>query len=352
MTHWRFIAGALTSAVLLVGGQPALAGPTPGGGLVIADFNGDGFDDVLFRNTAEGFVGWWYLDGTQVGTANPKIINGFGVPDPGPGFELLGAGKFDDDEFADVLWRETATGNVILWLMENLAIRDSVNLGFPPAGLTVAGVGDIDGNGNSDILFREGSGPGATVSAWLLEDDGMDGVNILSGISIGTIDSNWEIVAVADVDGTGGDDILFRNLTDGFVGWWTLDASGSPVITNGAGVPDPGSNFSIRGFATINAGDNRADVIWRDDSSGDLIAWLMNADLSIGAAPPLGNPGSFSFPGVGDLDGNGVADFLFRDATSLATWLFENEAAFKAGDSIGSISSNWVVQNVQNTDPD
>lgn len=349
MNQWRFVAGAMSALFLLAAGGPAQAGPTASG-LILADFNNDGLDDVLFRNTAEGFVGWWYLDGTQVGTANPKILNGFGVPDPGAGFELLAAGDFNEDGFADVLWRETATGNLILWLMGNLAITSSVNLGFPPAGLSVAGVGDIDANGATDILFRQGSGAGATVAAWLLEDDGAGGVNNLGGVAIGTIDSNWVIVAVKNVDGAGGDDILFRNTTDGFVGWWTLDASAATPITNGAGVPDPGSNFEIRGFATINAADDRADVIWRNASTGDLIAWLMNADLTIASAPPLGNPGSFSVPGVGDLDGNAVADFVFRDATSLATWLFSGEAAFQAGDSIGSIGSNWVVQNTQNTD--
>ncbi len=352
MTQWRFVLGVLTALLLSVAGGPAQAGPGGGGGLVIADFNGDGKDDLLFRNTSDGFVGWWYLDGVQIGTASPKILNGFGVPDPGPGFELLGAGDFDNDQFADVLWRETATGNIILWLMQNLAIRQSVNLGFPAGGLTVAGVGDIDNNGSSDILFRDGTGPGSSIAAWLLEPDMTNGVNVLTGISVGTIDSNWEVVAVADVDGAGGDDILFRNLTDGFVGWWTLDGAGTPVITNGAGVPDPGANFSIRGFATINAADARADVVWRDDTSGDLIAWLMNSNLTIASAPPLGNPGSFSVSGLGDIDGNGVADVLFRDAGSVAAWLFEGEAAFKAGDSIGSIVSNWVVQNTQNTATD
>ncbi|HTY18404.1 MAG TPA: hypothetical protein VMH82_11820 [Myxococcota bacterium] len=321
-----------------LGPNRAQAGPASNG-LVIADFNGDGWDDILFRDTTDGFVGWWYLNGTNVGTANPVIVDGFGVPDPGPGFTLLGAGYFNNDKDADVLWLENATGNLIIWFMGDKMISSATNLGNPGAGLTVAGIGDIDHNGNSDIIFRQGAGATATVAAWLIENGA-----VLSGTSIGTIDSNWVVTALGNVDNAGGDDILFRNTTDGFVGWWTLDASKSPVIQNGAGVPDPGADFTIKGFADVNQ-DKKADVIWKQISTSDVVYWLMNSDLTIASAPNIGaGPAGFDVGGIGDIDGNGAADVLFRDSGTVATWLINN-AAFLNGASVGSIPSQWVISN-------
>ena len=336
----KFWVTASASALLFfvaLGPSRVQAGPAQSG-LVIADFNGDGKDDILFRNTTDGFVGWWYLNGSNVGTANPVILDGFGVPDPGPGFTLAGAGYFNNDKNADVLWVENATGNLIIWFMGDKMISSATNLGNPGAGLTVAGIGDIDHNGFSDIIFRQGAGPTATVAAWLMENGA-----VMTGTSIGTIDSNWVITALGNVDNAGGDDILFRNTTDGFVGWWTLDASTTPIIQNGAGVPDPGATFTIKGFADVNQ-DKKADVIW-EDTSHNIIFWLMNSDLSIASAPNIGSgPAGYAVGGIGDSDANGAADILFRDPNTVATWLLNNAAVLN-GASVGTIVTNWQIHN-------
>jgi len=49
------------------------------------------------------------------------------------------------------LWRNSTTGQVYLWLMNGTTIASSGSPGTPTFDWSIAGVGDFDGNGTSDI---------------------------------------------------------------------------------------------------------------------------------------------------------------------------------------------------------
>ncbi|NIA16680.1 MAG: hypothetical protein GWP08_21730 [Nitrospiraceae bacterium] len=338
MIKLNILVATLVGAVA-IGAGPALAGPGTSGGLVIADFSGDGLDDILFRNQTDtgagapnGFVGFWYLNGG----GNPIILDGFGVPDPGPNFEIVGAGYLDTDAFADILWRDTSTGDLTVWFMGNKVITGSLALGQPGGGLVAVAVGDIDNANNDDIVFRGSN----TVAAWLLDGS----ANVQAGFSIGTISNNWKIIALGDVDRDSKADLVFRNATDGFVGFWTLDGAAATVITGGAGVPDPGSGFQIRGFGDLN-GDTSADVVWAQLSDESIISWNMAPDLSIGSSTAYGFSTGLAMAAIGDVTGSGNADILFSGGGSVAQWLLDATGAVSSGASVGTISANWVIEN-------
>lgn len=309
---------------------PAAAGPVSGSGLVIADFNGDGKDDILFRNTTDGFVGFWYLN-------EAVILDGFGVPDPGPAFSIVGAGYFDDDLFADVLWVDD-NGNMTIWFMGNKVISSSSALGSAGLGLAPVAIGDIDNNGNSDIIFQDVT----SVATWLFSNG-----SFLAGASIGSIPSTWVVTGMGDIDLDNKADILFRNTTEGFVGFWTLDGSQAglgPIITNGAGIPDPGANWTIKGFGDTNK-DGSSDVVWANAAdNGSITTWQLAPNLTIGGSISYGFASGFELAAIGDTNASSNSDFIFQNQTSVAEWILADNGSFSSGASVGTIDGSWVIK--------
>jgi len=88
------------------------------------DFNGDGKADVLWRNTANGAVAIWLMDGGRrlaasiIGT--PPLV-----------WEVDTVEDYDGDGKSDLLWRNTANGVTVLWLMDGLAIKSTPRIGAP-----------------------------------------------------------------------------------------------------------------------------------------------------------------------------------------------------------------------------
>ncbi|WP_040335820.1 M6 family metalloprotease domain-containing protein [Candidatus Magnetobacterium casense] len=93
----------------------------------IADFNGDGFDDMLWYETGnKQFVIFFMKNGELIDIPSVTFANGKPV-DLKSHWLLLEAARFDGDSKADILWRNTDTGEVAMWLM-----NDSTIVSFGP----------------------------------------------------------------------------------------------------------------------------------------------------------------------------------------------------------------------------
>jgi hypothetical protein len=105
------------------------------------------------------------MDGTTlVSTAIPAT--------PPLEWAIQGVGDFNGDAKADILWRETSSGAVGIWLMDGTTLVSTAIPASPPLEWVIQGVGDFNGDGRADILWREGDG---ALAIWL-----MDGVEIRS----------------------------------------------------------------------------------------------------------------------------------------------------------------------------
>jgi photosystem II stability/assembly factor-like uncharacterized protein len=172
----------------------------------VGDFNGDGKDDILWRNAVTGENYIYLMNGTTI------VGEGFIRTVADQSWKVVGVGDFDGDAKADILWRNSSTGQNYVYPMNGTAIKASEGYLRTVADQNwkVAGVGDLDGDAKADIVWRNS----ATGENYLYP---MDGTTIKSteGFLRTVSDLNWHIVAVGDYDGDGKSDLLWRNVSTG-----------------------------------------------------------------------------------------------------------------------------------------
>ena len=287
LAGWIMNGGTITSgSVVTSGGAPITPDPT-WSVAGISDFNGDGNADVLWRNT-NGTLADWTMNGSVVTSNNVVGLSGVPVT-PGPSWSVAGVGDFDGDSRSDILWRNS-DGTLATWFMNGANIQSSAspNLGGmaikPDASWSVAGIGDFNGDNRRDILWRNTSGE---TSIWL-----MNGASITSGGdttfggSAVRPDASWSVAGIGDFNHDGNSDILWRN-TSGTLNEWLMNGStitSSGAITFGGSAIAPDASWHVVEIGDFN-GDSNSDILWRNDN-GAMAEWLMNGTTIMQSVTP------------------------------------------------------------------
>jgi hypothetical protein len=290
---WEFFVGNRSAAK----NSSTLAG-------VGADFNRDGRPDVAIGG-ASGNSYVFLNSGTGVSNTNPITLTG--------GRSLAFAGDVNGDGYGDLIVGEFSTNRVYVY-------HGSANGPVAPAaqiltgaassefGWSVAGLGDVDGDGYGDILVGAGTSSG-TAQLYRGGPTGISATptgNPLPGSSTGT---------VGDINGDGFADAIVCARLDKAA--YTFHG-GTGGLTAGPSLPLPTGETSFgeacAGVGDVN-GDGFADVAVNTQGNGKAFVYYGGASgvLTTGATPLPGSTGGAAaaigvVQSAGDVNGDGYAD--------------------------------------------
>ncbi|MBW4519332.1 MAG: FG-GAP repeat protein [Scytolyngbya sp. HA4215-MV1] len=248
---------------------------------VIADFNKDGYADVVWRNYSTsgaeaGKVVIWSMNGT---TPTGSYTLPVAVIDPN--WRIEGTGDFNGDGWSDIVWRYYGSnsadlGKIVVWTMNGFTPTGSVQVPFSvtDTNWSISGTGDFNRDSNADILWRNNVTGENTI--WV-----MNRFTPVSSVSLPTItDTNWSTVGTGDFTRDGQVDILWRNAVTGENTLWRMSGTTAVASTAIASVTD--TNWYIGGIGDFNQ-DGQADIFWHRHGSGENTIWRMD-----GTTPVLG----------------------------------------------------------------
>jgi hypothetical protein len=285
-----------------------------GGGAVWApaDLDRDGRSDVLWRNSSSGENYAYLMNGVSI------VNEGYLRTVADLNWKIAGVGDFDGDGRADILWRNSSTGENYVYLMSGASI---VNEGYlrlvADQNWQVAGVGDFDGDGRDDVLWRNS----ASGENYVYFIDGLS-IKPTEGYLRTVADTTWQIVGVGDFDGDGKADVLWRNSASGQNYLYPMDGT-SIKGSEGFLRTVAETAWQVKGVGDLD-GDGRADIVWRNSSSGQNYLYPMEGTAikpTEGYLRTVADP-NWQIVALGDYDGDGKSDLLWRNASTGENYLY------------------------------
>jgi hypothetical protein len=277
--------------------------------------------DVSYQGTATGIASGSSSANNALTITNTRTT----AASLGVAGDAFAVGDISGDGKADIV-AAGLDGTVNVWTM-NGATRSAVSTlapTFTGGAWTLKGSGDLDGNGTADLVFVSGSGQ---IWVWMMNGTAVQSRSILP-ISYTT--GYWSLVTVGDLDGNDRADLIFRG-ADGRIWVWFMNG------TSRVSAPILNLAYTAAYWTIICAGDldgdGRDDLVFRG-ADGRIWIWFMNGTSRTGAFV-LQNvsytTGYWTISSAGDLDGDGMADLVFRGADArLWAWFMGGTLRYSA----------------------
>jgi hypothetical protein len=249
--------------------------------------------DILWRNTATGQNVVWKA-GNHLDTKP--------VADAETAWHVIGTSVSSFNGLTSVIWRNRVDGRIVGWPSAESDAAFSLPT-VPKQSWTLAGMGYFDtATQLFDLLWRD-SATGRNL-LWRV------GGNTTSYLTTVT-NQDWKIVGVGDFDNDLYSDILWRNQATGANAIW-LRANArtqqpTPTVTNIA--------WEVVGVGDFD-GDSNDDILWREAKTGRNAIWNWGHAGAYAKALPTVSVLSWRVVGIADFDGDGKDDLLWRDAVS------------------------------------
>jgi hypothetical protein len=204
------------------------------------------------------------------------------------------------------------------------------------SGHTPPRIADLNGDGASDLAFRNGS-----TGQW-----GFMSANPAGGQTwhtIGSASLGYDAVGMADFNGDGISDIAFRSSATGDFGYMSPTGTGGQTWRP---VGPTSTDYQATGAGDFN-GDGVHDVAFRNGQSGDF--GFMTVNPAGGEAWHGLGPTSTSYApvGAGDFNGDGSTDVAFRNlATGDFGFMSANPGGGEVWHGLGPTTTSYTVVGV------
>ena len=253
---------------------------------------------------------------------------------------VAGSGDVNMDGKSDLVFQNGTTGAIGVWFMNGRTVTSTVGL-LPNPALTwnVCGVADFDIDGHADVLLQDSAT--GKVAEWRMDGTGYWKRRVL----LGSPGIDWKITGTGDIVGDRIPDLVLQNVLTGDVAVWLLN--GDAVVAGGV-VGTPGPLWKAIAVADFNA-DGRSDIILQNTQTADVAEWLMDGTTII-AGGIIGTPGPlWTVVGAGDFNGDGMAHVILVGGApptsdrTLAQWEVRNGAVVRGVSGLLTIRANTTV---------
>jgi len=241
---------------------------------------------------------------------------------------------------ADILFQSSQSGAIQDWTMNGTQQTASSSLANPGSvEWKVVGSGDFTGDTLPDLLLQNSST--GQLIYWRMSGTQFQAFGYINPSYPGA--SGWKVVAVSDLNRDGRADIIFQNQSSGELVYWLMN--GINLIQWGY-LAYPGSaDWAVAGAADFNR-DGNQDLLFQNRQTGVLVYWQMSGTSFVAwSYLSPNNPGAqWRAAGVGDLNNDSLPDILFQNNSTgeLAYWLLNGISEVGSGNiQPASAGSGW-----------
>ncbi|WP_431271725.1 FG-GAP-like repeat-containing protein [Dankookia sp. P2] len=302
--------------------------------------------EIYFENAAASYAGTDYTLASRWAVNGANFVSGDTFGSVSRDWRMVGSADFNGDLKSDVLWQNQATGDVSVWTMDGNTFLHGATVVSWLAGTDwkVFGTGDFDADGRAEILLARTvsdalGNPYADLSLVKLSADGQ---SFVAAMDIPKAETGWQVVGIGDFNGDGSSDLLWR-AANGYVSIWEMNGGS---YLHGDTISWIDAHWSVVGTGDFNA-DGYSDILWRNDD-GRLSVWEMEG-MAVKASRTLYyNPGpDWVAAGIADHDGDGKSDIVMRHVpiagsatTALEVWTMDGLDIVSVGH-LADVSNDW-----------
>jgi Ca2+-binding RTX toxin-like protein len=295
------------------------------------DYNGDSKADLLWKNATTGQLYMDVMNGAAIQS------QGFVVGNTSADWQVIDAkSDYNGDSNSDILYWNGTLGAAYLYTMNGTTVQSG---GFVVQNVAagwsiIESKADYNGDSKADLLWKN-----ATTGQLYM--DVMNGAAIQSqGFVVGNTSADWQVIdAKSDYNGDSNSDILYWNGTLGAAYLYTMN--GTTVQSGGFVVQNVAAGWSIIESKADYNGDSKADLLWKNATTGQLYMDVMNGAAIQSQRFVVGNTSADwqVIDAKSDYNGDSNSDILYWNSTLGSAYMYQmNGTAIQNG--------GFVVQNV------
>jgi len=269
---------------------------------------------------------------------NNAILAGYSLGTVGTDWGYVGLGNFFGSDTTDMLLRNSGTGGFEVYDVSNNNITNAAFLGTVGLDWEVQGFGNFSGNpGESDMMLRNNSiTGGGALAVYDIRN------NAITGFSpMGRVGLTWFVAGFGDFNNDGVTDMIMRN---GVTGGLQVYDIANNQFTGSAFMGTVGREWRPYGFGNFSSIPGETDMLMRNSNTGDLRVYDISNNQIIDSHP-LGTIGlDWQFAGVAPIRAAGESDLVLRNVNTGAFEVYDianNQLTGAAP--LGTVGLDWQL---------